>query len=191
MAPVSPDTAKTVPPAPMDLNDAALAILRAAPPPIREIVLEICKIQHCQPWHLMLGHLLRADQRAELHAPLLLPEWTDQAPTPGMTTTGDRLCKACKRPMVKVPDWADFCCNFCGSGRWDREQIHHEACEFYIKPRTVLHKDRLQQVPPEDPAARLLWEEAMFQRHLEEAQAAESSPGGLPPVPDLERTAVR
>jgi len=189
----APETGKPSPPPTIDLNEAALALLRAAPPPIHDVVVEICRVQHCQPWHLLVGHLIRADQRAELHAPMLLPEWTTQSPTPEITRSGDRICKACRRPMVKAPDYANFCCNFCGSGRWDRDQTHHPDCEFFIKPRSVLKPERLlPNSPPEDPAARLLWEEAMFQRHLEESQAADNAPGGLPPLPELEeRPAAR
>ena len=51
---------------------------------------------------------------------------------------------------------AAFCCNFCGSGRFQVDQLHHPSCEFYVKPQRHVslpgRKTPLPPVPPEDPA---------------------------------------
>lgn len=171
------------------LNDHATALVRSLPEPLPSVVQEICASQGFQPWHFVVGHLLKADQRAELHAPILLPEWTASSETPAGFS--DRRCLSCEQRMTdKTRAGAVYCCNFCGSGRWQRERIHHRECEFFILPKTHLAKQlvpaTIPEIPPEDPQARLRYEEEAFERHLQEATAAELSPGGLPPLPEID-----
>jgi hypothetical protein len=173
----------------MNVNDHALALLRACPEPLGDVAMEICQSMGVQPWHFIVGHLVKADQRAELHAPLLLPEWTDRSETP--TVVAGRKCRCCGLPLTeKTRAGAEYCCNFCGSGRFTKEQVHHPACEHYITPRRVLQRNLGIKVevgpPPTDPSARAQYEKEAFERHLRESVAAETAPGGLPPEPDTE-----
>jgi len=172
-------------PKPLDANDHARAIFSLAPPPLNDILPEICNSAGIQPWQLIVGHLMKADQRAELHAPLLQDDWTEVSPV--ATPTKQKTCPSCRRVLVRNPN-AAFCCNYCGSGRYNHDQLHHPACEFYIKPQRHLtlpeRKVALPADPPEDPEARREFEEAAFQQHLREVQTAETSIAGLPPLPD-------
>ena len=171
----------------LNLNDHALALVRSLPEPLPTVVQEICRSQGFQLWHLVVGHLLKADQRAELHAPILLPEWTETSETP--SGLGDRRCRSCEQRMTeKSRPGAEFCCNYCGSGRWLKERVHHRDCEFFILPKTHLAQQlvppTISAIAPVDPTERLLYEQEAFDRHVQESMAAENSPGGLPPLPD-------
>jgi hypothetical protein len=169
-----------------DMNDHARILFAAAPPPLNDILPELCQTMGVQPWHLIIGHLIKADQRAELHAPLLMEEWTETSPVAPNLKQG-RVCPSCKRALVTHPN-AAYCCNFCGSGRYQQDQQHHPDCEFFVKPqRHVTLPDRkavLPVVPPEDPLERLQFEESAFHQHLQDVTVAENAPGGLPPLPD-------
>ena len=182
-------TEKTVAtPKPLTLNEHAEALLKACPPPMYSVCMEVCKSGGFQPWHLIVGHLVKQDQRGEIHAPLLLESWTDTSPTPN---SGFKKCLCCGRPIVKLieqhPELSpNYCCNMCGSGKYKREQIHSVDCEFYVKPVQALKTvpDR-SPIPPDDPEARAKWEEARYEAHLRESERAELTDGGLPPVPDV------
>lgn len=169
-----------------DMNDHARALFSAAPPPLNDILPEICATMSIQPWHLILGHLIKADQRAELHAPLLMEEWTEASPVAPNIKQG-RLCPSCKRTLVRNPN-AAYCCNFCGSGRYQHDQQHHPDCEFFVKPQRHMRLPErpgtLPPVPPEGHEERLQYEELAFQQHLQESASAENAAGGLPPLPD-------
>jgi hypothetical protein len=169
-------------------NDHALELFKTLPEPLPSICLEICQTQGIQPWHLFAGHFIKADQQAGLHAPILLPEWTEQSETP--IVGGPRRCRACRQQMEKTRQGAEFCCNYCGSGRFAKEHVHHRDCEFFIKPTVHLTGRGLMERPllpvaPEDPEERRKYEEEAFERHLAESQAAENSAGGLPDLPDM------
>jgi len=172
------------------LNQCAEAILRALPPPLGQKALEDAKSQGIQPWQLIAGHLVKADQRAELHAPLLLPEWTLASVTPGVSW--QKVCPGCQRVFVGAPERpeARFCCNACGSGTFSRTHLHHERCEFFVRAVPVLNLGQpMVEIPPDpkvDPAGRLKYEQTKFAQHLEEVKMAEATPGGLPPAPDPE-----
>jgi hypothetical protein len=166
-----------------DLNWHAVALLAALPEPLGEVCLEICAALGCQPSHLVLGHLLKADQRSEVNAPLLLPEWTSTSEV--VHVSGQGRCESCGRPMQRSRPGVRFCCNACGSGRYEENQLHSEGCEFYVKPMSVLAKTRFNpNIPPEDPALRKQWENVMYQRHLGEAQVAETAPPNSIAEPD-------
>ena len=177
------------------LNEAAKLLLGVAPPPIGQVVLETCEHLNIKPWHLYNGHLLKADQRAELHAPLLLEEWTSTGPVgkEPTVTGGTKTCPSCKRGFIgpeNRPE-AKFCCNYCGSGRYQRDQTHHQNCEFYIKPKQYATiPGRAQEfnpeVVPEDPASRLEYEINAMKKHQLEVNAAEQTLPGLPPLPGEE-----
>src|SRR5512146_1195304 len=171
-------------PAPLNANDHAIALLRACPEPLGQIALEMCKSMGIQPWHLVVGHLVKADQRAELHAPMLLPEGTVESETP--ITIAQGRCPSCG---LTVDPGKMFCCNFCGSGRFQRDQVHHPNCPHFITPRRVLQRElgvkQPALVPPADPQARAQYERDAFERHLAESMAAETAPGSLPPPPDV------
>lgn len=178
-------------PKPFDANDCARLLFSMAPPPLNDILPEICVSAGVQPYQLILGHLMKADQRAELHAPLLMDEWTATSPTAVPTRT--KICASCNRELKANPN-ARFCCNFCGSGRFQKEQMHHPDCEFYIKPQRHLtipgRKVALPETPPEDPQERAAFEEEAFQQHLREVETAETRTEGLPPLPaDLHQDA--
>ncbi len=176
----------------VDVVQATEAILRVSPHPIGQRVQDYCKQLSIQPWQLLVGHLLKADQRGELHAPLLLPEWTESSAVP--SAPRQKLCPSCKR-VFKGPDDrpdARFCCNFCGSGRFQLDQVHHPKCEFFILPTVHLslagvRSQPVHQEPPTDPGERLKFEQEAFDRHLREVEQAEQRPGGLPPIPDVEQ----
>ena len=177
-------------PGPDQYNAAAILLLSAAPAPMLKIAEETCQRIGCQPWHLIVGHLLKADQRAELHAPLLLDEWTVESGAPA--ERGQHVCPSCKRAFTPPEDRADakFCCNFCGSGRFQRDQLHHRDCQFYVQPKANLAlAGRIAaepDIPPTGAKERLLYELRALERHQAEVLKAEATPGGLPPVPDLE-----
>lgn len=165
----------------MDLNLLALPFLRALPEPMGDVVLEICERQGLQPSHLILGHLLRADQRSELNAPMLLPEWTSDSDVP-KAQVGKR-CEACQRRMQGKRADSRFCCNACGSGKYADTQAHSPDCEFYHAPIKVLNTDKFNpNLPPEDPVERQKWEDRMLEIRMQESAAAENTAGGLPPA---------
>lgn len=176
----------------LDAATATEAILRVAPHPIGQRIREYCTQLAIQPWQLLVGHLLKADQRGELHAPLMLPEWTQESPVP--LAPKQKRCPSCGRAF-QGPDGrpdAKFCCNFCGSGRFQLDQVHHPQCEFFIKPTTSLPLAGVrglvqQQEPPSDPAERLKFEREAFERHLREVEIAEAQPAGLPVAPNVEQ----
>jgi hypothetical protein len=169
------------------LNQCAEALLRALPPPLGQKALEDAKSQGLQPWQLIAGHLIKADQRAELHAPLLMPEWTVASATPGVS--GQKICPSCKRVFEGPPERPDvrFCCNACGSGTFQKTHLHHERCEFFVRAVPVLNLGQpLVEIPPDpklDPAGRMRYEQKQFAQHLEEVKTAEAMPGGLTAVP--------
>lgn len=177
-----------------DLNQCAEALLRALPPPLGQKALEDAKSQGIQPWQLIAGHLIKADQRAELHAPILLPEWTLASATPGVS--GQKVCPSCQRVFVGAPDRpeARFCCNACGSGMFKKSHLHHERCEFFVRAVPILNLgEPMVEIPPDpavDPAGRMKYEQRKFAEHLEESRTAEAtpSPGGLAPVPGPEES---
>jgi hypothetical protein len=167
-----------------DANDHARALFSMAPPPLNDILPELCVSAGVQPWQLIIGHLMKADQRAELHAPLLMDEWTEVSPK--VVPTRVKTCPSCNRELKRNPNQA-FCCNYCGSGRYQHDQMHHPDCEFYVKPQRHLtipgRKIVLPETPPEDPTERAAFEEEAFQQHLHEVESAETRADGLPPMP--------
>ena len=179
-------TEKATTPKPLTLNDHAEALLKACPPPMHQVCMEVCKAGGFQPWHLIVGHLIKQDQRGEIHAPLLMENWTETSPTPN---SGFKKCLCCNRPIVKLvekyPELSpNYCCNACGSGKYKRDQIHSTDCEFYVKPVQALKTAPDKSVlPPEDPEARARWEEARFEAHLRETERAELTDVGLPALP--------
>jgi len=172
------------------LNHCAEALLRALPPPLGQKALEDARSQGLQPWQLIAGHLIKADQRAELHAPIMLPEWTSFSETPGVS--GQKVCPGCHRPFHGAPERpeARFCCNACGSGTFPRTHQHHERCEFFVRAVPVLNLGQaMVDLPPDpmiDPEGRMRYEQRKFSEHLEEVKVAEATPGGLTPVPGPE-----
>lgn len=166
------------------LNDHARALFAIAPPPLNDVLPEIVQQLGVQPWQFVIGHWLKSDQRAELHAPLLMDEWSLDSPAP--RGAKGSVCEACGRIMTRDPN-ARFCCNFCGSGRYTRDQQHHADCEFYVVPKryaSLPGKTHLLGTPPADPQERIAWEEAQFAKRQSESLAAENAAGGLPPLPE-------
>jgi len=169
-----------------DTDKALRAAISKLPNPLPKRIEEICSQLHMQLWQFIAGHLLKADQRAELHAPLLLPEWSEKSQAPPLD--GAKVCPSCHQQFTPPDDRPDavYCCNFCGSGRFVVDQLHHERCQFYIKPQQTVRLTNRYDAnlpPPTDPQERLMFERAAMARHLEEARAAEAAPGGLTPIP--------
>lgn len=184
----------SAPPEPiLNVNDHALALCKACPEPLGTMILEICKTLSIQPWQFFVGHVIKADQRSELHAPLLLPEWTETSETP--VVLNERRCRSCGLIMKEARAGALFCCNYCGSGRFQREQVHHPNCEFFIVPKKFLTRELGPKVaaivPPTEPSARAKFEEEAFERHLRESELAEAQANGLPPTPEVTTTESR
>jgi hypothetical protein len=179
---------------PLTLNDHAEAILKACPAPMHQVCMEICKSGGFQPWHLIVGHLVKQDQRGEIHAPLLLDSWTETSSTPN---SGFKKCLCCGRQIVKLAEahpelTPNYCCNACGSGKYKRNQIHSPDCEFFVKPVQALKMSpEASPLAPIDPEARVKWEESQFNKHLLESQQEEMNGGGLPGVPDLDTNPQR